>query len=252
MQIQRLKTSDLELFYTYAKEEQWDIEDIHIRTLLKIHPDDFFIFYENEELLGYVVALKESSEFGFISSLLVLKKFRSLGYGAKIFSIALTHLKNCQIALDSVLGQEKFYEKFGFKAYFDVNTYMFQTGELSIQKSKTLEVSSVDKEDSLRGQSKYFKSLLLDKNVSYRAIKEHTDSFAFAFAYKDGYKITIQSEDVNHALSLFFALCQNYENKTAVYLQSSMQNTMLEALAQALGMKRVLHSTRMYNKILAS
>lgn len=252
MQIQKLKASDLELFYSYAREEKWDIEDVHIRALLQTYPDDFFIFYENEKLLGYVVALKESPEFGFISSLLVLKEFRGKGYGAKILSIALEHLKDSQVALDSVLGQEKFYEKFGFKSYFEVNTYMFTTGAVSIQKDKALQVSGFDKELSQKGKSDYFKALLLDKNVSYRAIKENPDSFAFAFAYKDGYKITLHSQDINHALTLFFALSQDYKKQTAIYIQSSKQNTMLEALAQALQMKKVSHTTRMYNKILTS
>ncbi|HIC12034.1 MAG TPA: N-acetyltransferase [Sulfurimonas sp.] len=131
MQIQKLQENDLELFYKYAKEEQWDIEGIHIRTSLKTYPNDFFIFYQNRQLIGYVVALKESEQFAFISSLLVLKKFRGLGYGAKIFSFALQHLKTCQIALDSVVGQEKFYEKFEFESYFDVTTSVFKTGKVS-------------------------------------------------------------------------------------------------------------------------
>lgn len=93
MKIQKLQECDLELFYTYAKEEKWDIEEIHIRSLLKTRPDDFFIFYKNSKLLGYVVSLKQSESFGFISSLLILKEFRGMGYGKKIFSFALKHLQ---------------------------------------------------------------------------------------------------------------------------------------------------------------
>ena len=249
MQIQNLKESDLERFYQYAKEEEWDIEDVHIRSLLKTHPDDFFIFYHNNELIGYVVALKESEQFGFISSLLVLQEFRGLGYGEKIFSFSLEYLKGCQIALDSVLGQEKFYEKFGFASYFDVNTHVFKTGQVSTKKN-AIEVVDFDKELSLKGQNEYFKTLLLDKNVTYKAIKDNFDSFAFSFAYKDGYKVTIKTDDINYGVTLFFALTQNYESNTAIYMQLSPQEAILEAISQALSMQKVSHFTRMYNKIL--
>ncbi|MDF1878090.1 GNAT family N-acetyltransferase [Sulfurimonas sp. SAG-AH-194-C20] len=251
MQAKKLIESDLELFYKYAKIEKWDIEDIHIRSLLKTHPDNFFIFYKDNVLVGYVVALNESAAFGFISSLLVLKEFRGLGYGAEIFSLALKHLQNRQIALDSVLGQETFYEKFGFSSYFDVNLYLYKTGKVSLKESDTLEVVAFDEKHSLEGKSDYLKYLLQDKDIYYKAIKGVSDSFAFIFPYKDGHKITINSQDINHAVTLLFALCQNYESNTAIYLQSSQQNTMLEALAQALGMSKVSHHTRMYNKILA-
>lgn len=249
MQIQKLKENDLELFYRYAKVEDWDIEDIHIRSLLQTHPNDFFIFYQDTLLIGYVVALKESSEFGFISSLLVLKKFRGLGYGAKIFSFALEHLKGCQIALDSDLGQEGFYEKFGFSAYFDVNVYMFLTGAVDV-KEDIFEVSAFD--NSLyKKQDEYMKTILLDKGVDAKVIKSDTNSLAFAFAYKDGYKVTLKTQDINHALALFFALCSEYEHNTPIYIYSTPQETMLEALSEGLKMKKISHQTRMYNKILS-
>lgn len=249
MQIQKLREHDLELFYKHAKKENWDIEDIHIRASLKTHPNDFFIFYKNSQLIGFVVALKENEEFAFISSLLVLKEFRGIGYGKEIFLLALEHLKACQVALDSVLGQEPFYEKFGFKSYFDIDTLVFKTGQMS-PKNNTIEVVDFDKKLSLKGQSEYLKTLLLEKGVHYKAIKDDLNSFAFAFAYKDGYKVFINTQDINHAITLFFSLCQNYESGTFIYMQSSPQEPMLQALSQALSMTKVSHFTRMYNKIL--
>lgn len=107
-----------------------------------------------------------------------------------------------------------------------------------------------DKKLSLRGQSEYYQSLLLDKGVTYKTIKDTPDSFAFLFAYKDGYKITIKTQDINHGATLFFALCQNYESNTSIYMLSTLQEPILEALVQALSMTKVSHQTRMYNKIL--
>ncbi|HIP19576.1 MAG TPA: N-acetyltransferase [Sulfurimonas sp.] len=251
MQIQNLHLDDLELFYKYAKEEHWDIEDPHIRALLKTHPEDFFIFYEDSELVGFVVAIKENEELGFISSLLVLKEFRSLGYGKKIFTFACEHLGERQIGLDSVLGQEIFYEKFNFKRYFDVNTYQFQTGKFSIN-SDTYSIIDFDKELCLSNQTEFLKELLVNEDLDYKAIIEEgvVSSFAFSFHYKDGYKVTIHTQDVNHGAALFFALCKDYIHHTAIYIQTTKVDSLLEALAQALEMKQVSYTTRMYNKIL--
>ncbi|CAI6148258.1 MAG: hypothetical protein SPLUMA1_SPLUMAMAG1_00638 [uncultured Sulfurimonas sp.] len=81
-------------------------------------------------------------------------------------------------------------------------------------------------------------------------IEDIPDSFAFLFAYKDGYKITIKTQDINHGVTLFFALCQNYESNTSIYMLSTLQEPILEALVQALSITKVSHQTRMYNKIL--
>ncbi|SFV66852.1 GCN5-related N-acetyltransferase [hydrothermal vent metagenome] len=251
MQIQKLQEKDLTLFYSHAKEEQWDIEDIHIPTLLKTNPKDFFIFYENKKLLGYVVALKESEQFGFISSLLVLKEFRSLGYGKKILTVALKHLQNRQIALDSVLGQETFYEKFSFKRYFDVSYFKFIVGSVALSQPK-YDTIDFDAKLSLDGQSEYTKLLLQNKNIHYKAIKSNNtiSAFAFSFTYKDGYKITLNAEDINEAISLFFALTNNYKKNTNIYIQVTRLSPILEAITEALQMSEVSKMTRMYNKVL--
>lgn len=80
------------------------------------------------------------------------------------------------------------------------------------------------------------------KNVTYKAIKDNFDSFA----YKDGYKVTIKTDDINYGVTLFFALTQNYESNTAIYMHLSPQ----EAILEVLSMQKVSHFTRIYNKIL--
>lgn len=249
MQIKNLCEDDLELFYEHAKKEKWDIEDLHIRSLLKTHPDDFFVFYIDEKLLGFVVALKESDILGFISSLLVVEEFRNLGYGKKILSFTLEHLQERQIALDSVIGQEEFYKKFGFSSYFDVNVYKFITGKLSINNDN---FKIVDFDKNFIADNAYLQNLLSDKNTLYKAIQEQENisSFAFSFPYKDGYKLTINTENIHHALALFFALASNYEKDTAIYIHTTQIHPLLEALVEALEMQEVSSMKRMYNKIL--
>lgn len=247
----KLTVETLNLFFKYAKEEFWEIEEIYIRALLKSNPNDFFIFYEKEKLIGFVIALKENNTFGFISSVLVLKNFRGLGYGKKIFIFAIEHLKCSQIAVDSTKNKESFYEKFGFKSYFNVCLYRFTPNTLEI-KSDRYKVIEFDKKLSLYGQSTYIKQILLNENILYKAIKhgDNINSFAFSYPYKDGYKITINADHIDKALTLFVSILNQYEKKRNIYIQVTRLSPVLEDLVQHLKMRVVSKHIRMYNKIL--
>lgn len=65
MQIQKLQENDLELFYKYAKEEQWDIEDI---------PDSFAFLFAYKD--GYKITIKTQEIMGSLSFLHCVKTMR--------------------------------------------------------------------------------------------------------------------------------------------------------------------------------
>ena len=251
MKIQTLKCQELSLLFKYASLEGWDVEELHILALLNAHPNDFFIAYKKEKLIGFIVAIKHSHEFGFISSFLVLKEFRGLGYGRVIFNFALKHLQGCQIALDSVIDKEKLYKNAGFKSYFDVITYKFISGSLEVTH---LDMQTIEYDENLTLLSNpyYMNTMIKDKRVSYKAILKDDDisSCAFTFPYKDGYKINIESTDIDEAITLFFALSDKLPNKTAIYLQATKLSPLHLTLIQELQMSQDSKLSRMYNKIL--
>jgi len=249
MKIQILKESELPLLLHYAIVENWDIEEAHTFALLKTNPNDFFIAYEEKKLIGFIVALRESERFGFISSLLVLEEFRGLRFGKELFEFALKHLKGCQVALDSVVGKEKFYEAYGFTSYFDVTHYKFEVGSVTLPQNGFLIKSEIDKE--LISQSNYLNILLQDQDVLFRSvISKKVNAYAFAFKYKNGYKITIDSEDINTSVTLFFSIAEEVKKGSYIYLQVTKLSPLLEALVEALKMSEDTKSIRMYNKIL--
>jgi len=250
MQIRTLQQKELELLFFHFKQENWDSEELHTNALFLSHPKDFFIAYQGKKLLGFILAIKYSHEFGFISSFIVLKEFRGLGYGQVLFTFALEHLKGCQIALDSIVEKQELYKKFGFLPYFDVITYKFITNSVTLPSSK-IETIDFDKNLSLEGQNPYMINMLLNKDITYKAVKKENtiSSFAFSFKYKDGYKIHIESLDINEAITLFFALSDAYKKQTAIYLQTSKQSSILLAIAELLEMSEYNKFVRMYNKI---
>ena len=251
MKIRKLQESELTLLFKYASLEGWDTEEAHTLALYGTHPDDFFIAYKQKQLLGFIVAIKYSDEFGFISSFLVLKEFRSLSYGKQILNFALKHLEGCQIALDSVVDKTTLYERVGFKAYFDVISYCFETGSVELPLSP-IETINFDKNLALLADNSYISAMVANEEVNYRAVKDAklVSSCAFTFKYKDGYKIHIESQDINEALTLFFNLTDEFEKGTKIYLQASKLSPLLLAIVQALKMSETSKFIRMYNKIL--
>lgn len=247
-QIRELKEQELSLLFHYSSKEGWDNESLHTQALFHQHPHDFFIAYEQKNLIGFVIALKNSSAFGFISNLLILQEFRNCGFGRKLFNHALSHLKGLQIGLDSVIGQEAFYERAGFESYFLVSSYKFNKGSVTLP-TMSIAVSDFSKEYSLENKDASMQELICNKATNYKAIRHKENSFALSFSYAQGYKIHLESEDINEALTLFFALVNEHNEGTLIYLQASPLSPLLEALVQLLKMDVHAQHKRMYNFI---
>lgn len=246
MVVNKLQENELPLLFHYSSLEGWNNETVHTTALFHQHPQDFFILSQQDKLIGFIIAIKYSNSFGFISNLLILKEFRGLGYGKKLFEFALEHLQGCQIALDSVVGKEGIYQKLGFTSYFNLYIYRFIGGSFTLPESY-LEVINFTQENSLKDKDDYTQEIILSKETQYKAIQNKENSFALSFAYADGYKIHIESEDINEALTLFFALTDMHKEGTAFYLQASTLTPMLEAIVELLKMQVDSTHTRMYN-----
>ena len=250
-QIRRLKKAELPLLFNSSKQENWTNEEVHTTALYKAHPEDFFIAFRGNSVVGFILAIRYSDKFGFISNFLILPAFRSQGYGKKLFAFACEHLKGSQIALDSVSGKEKFYENFGFSSYFDVANYVFTKGAVTLPSSELI-VTSFDKDLALVSKDMYMKTMILANRTSYKAIKSKNSisSFGFHFKYKDGYKIYIDSQEINETVSIFFALIEDLENNTHIYMQTTPLEPLYEAVSELLKMKMYEVSVRMYNKVI--
>ena len=75
-------------------------------------------------------------------------------------------------------------------------------------------------------------------------------TFTFTFKYRDGYKINIETQDINDAIILFFALTHHLEAGINIYLQVTPLLPILEALVELLKMSTDSKLLRMYNKII--
>jgi len=251
MKIKILNKNELDLLFFHIRLEGWNLEEAHFKTLYKVKPNDFFIAFKDDKLVGFILAIKHSNKFGMISTFLILKEYRSLGFGKTLFQYALAHLKGCQIALDSIIGYENFYKKFNFKEYFDVYTYKYITDSLKV-KNKNIKIYNFNEKLSLKNKNEYQKIILKDKNIKYKELRQKntTTSFAYILPFNDGYKITIEAHDINEAISLFLELAKEVNIKSNIYIEVSKLSPMLMDVTKVLDMKIESQLLRMYNKIL--
>lgn len=249
MIIRCLRESELELLFYYSKLEAWFLEKIETESLFQAYPQDFFIAFKGQEKIGFIIAIKHSKKLGFISSFLVVKKFRSQGYGKKIFLHAIKHLEPAQIALDSLFGEERFYEQFAFKTYFEVCIYRYALDKsalnlLSFTAFQTQNTRLIDE------QSEYLKILLSHKDVFSASISSNHKENAYLFSYKDGYKIEIQTGDIHKVLSLYIALTKDIKDGTHIYIKADVLSPLILSLTKILNMQIDHKYNRMYNKII--
>ena len=251
LKINSLKKEQLNLLFKYSKMEKWSLEKPHVECQYRNYWDDFFVAYFQNELVGFILAIRHTQTFGFISNFIILKRFRGRGFGRELFSHALKHLGSRQIALDAVKGKEQFYKNFGFKSYFDVNVAKFITGSVTLPSSH-VEVVDFNEKRSLANVDAYMQCLITDKSIRYKAVKASNaiTSYGLCFAYNDGYKVVLNAEDINEAITLFFECIKDFETGTPIYMQISKLEPLLQTVRKLLNMKTTIHYTRMYNKII--
>ncbi|QOY54775.1 GNAT family N-acetyltransferase [Candidatus Sulfurimonas marisnigri] len=258
LNIRELRQSELVSFFNSFKLEGFTNNVSHIKCLNKSYPNDFFIAYKDKELVGFVLAIKESEKFGRLSNLLILKKFRSQGFGKELLNFAKKHLDGCQIAIDCIQGKEQIYEAVGFKAYFETSLFSFNSGQTQAPKSN-ITVSNVSESSFLEHNLKlnYLKkqsytSCLFKKSTLCKGVynEDSLSSYAILLPYKDGYQIVLSSNEINEALALIYHLSKDLNKATSIYIEVPQTEQLLLRIVKLHDMEIVSTTTNMYNKIL--
>lgn len=250
LKIRVLEKEELPLLLGHAYEVGLDVEELHLKCQFTLHQEDFFIAHKDDALVGFIVALKHSDNFAFISNLLVLKEFRGHGYAKMLLAFALEHLQDAQIALDSSYETTHFYEKAGFSSYFDLHTFLYITTNESHDLGK-FNFQNYENSTSANKTNNYLQCLLKNKDVSYISLETDAvlNSFNITFPYKDGYKIVIDAQKLEQARALFFKLSQSFEEGVSIYMDATKLNPIFLTLAKELAMIELSKSARMYNKV---
>ncbi len=250
LSIRALKKEELNLLFKHAYDAKLDVEELHLRCQYTTHSDDFFIAHKDDDLVGFIVALRHSDEFAFISNFLILPEFQKRGYGTLLLEFALEHLQNRQIALDSDALYKSFYEKAGFRSYFDVDTFLYITKKDSLYHTN-LTFKNYQESTSTNKTNPFLQCLVHNEKTTYISLEteEILPSYGVSFTYKDGYKIVIDTQKYEHAKAIFFKLTQKFERGISIYIEATKLNPIFLNLAYDLEMILFSKSSRMYNKV---
>lgn len=250
-----MREEELPYLFEWAASQKWRSEPEHIACLFKTERDGFFIAYVDEQPVGMVLAVRAGESFGVISNLFVLQEFRSRGFGIRLFEHALEYLKGRMLFLDSVIGTEEMYARYGFEAQYDVSCHVFQTGSTTLPESnikvvRHMEIDRVlafDAEASGLDRRDYMRCLLGSEKMVFRAVEdgEGLSSYGLRFEYADGHKVILASRDINEAVTLFFELIVNIRLHTPIYLSATDNEPMVLAIIALLKMQRVSKNVRM-------
>jgi len=251
LNIRVLKKDEFPSLFKHSYDAKLEVEELHLRCQHKVHPNDFFIAHKDKSIVGYIVAIRQSDELGFISTFLVLKEFRAKGYGTLILDFALEHLRDRQVVLDSILENTHIYTKAGFQSYFDLHTFLYITKKHRTY-AKNIKFINYDECNSQNKQNKYLKCLLSNKDTNYKAIQTNniTKSYGISFKHNDGYKIVIGSSDYEESKAIFEELTKEFDEGISIYIEATKLNPIFLNLADELGMIEYARFARMYNKVL--
>ena len=113
--IRQMTKSDLDLAISWADSEGWN-PGLHDRdAFFNTDPQGFFMGFLDGKPISCISAVSYGKDFGFIGFYIVHSKYRSKGYGIKIWNKAIDYLKTQNIGLDGVVAQQENYKKSGFK-----------------------------------------------------------------------------------------------------------------------------------------
>lgn len=126
-----LDAAGLDMLLGWAQAEGWSPGVNDGPCFFAADPEGFFGAWVHGEMVGGVAAVRYGANYGFIGLLIVKPSFRGGDIAPRLFQLALEHLGDRTIGLDSVLSQESNYQRlFGFaKAHGQVR-YLGKAGSM--------------------------------------------------------------------------------------------------------------------------
>ncbi|WP_455756918.1 GNAT family N-acetyltransferase [Sulfurimonas sp.] len=250
--IKQLNKEQLPLLLNALELESWHVETADINCLYANFSKGFLIAYSDDTVVGFISAIKYSENFGLISNFVVLKEFRTRGFGRELFNHAMSLLDGCQIALESSIEDEYIYVKKGFKSYYDSIYYCFHIDKKSYFANNFNIKNFLDEKEISDKYSIYLNCVASHKDTIVKAIynDEKLSSYGLCTQHGDGYKVVISSKDNDETLAIFFSLIEKFELSTKIYIEVTKLDANLINIVNLLKMKEHSKKRKMYNKIL--
>ncbi len=257
--IRNAQRHEVDLIISWANQEGWNPGRHDAETFYKTDPNGFFLGILDGKPVASISAVAYNDSFGFLGFYIVRPLLRGQGLGTDIWNAGIEYLGDRNIGLDSVLEQQKLYERLGFRpCYKSVRHQGMGTGQE--HKAEGIKyLSEVPIKDLLAYDDQCFP---VPRHVFTDSWIRQTGGFALA-AVNDGemggygllrqchlgYKIgPLFADDEDAAHTLFRALCCHAPLGAPVFLDTPETNSAAMDLAKRHNMHPVFETVRMYTK----
>jgi hypothetical protein len=221
-------------------------------------PAGFLVGRLDGEPVGCISVVRYGEGFGFLGFYIMTPKARGQGYGIRLWNAGMKHLAGRLVGLDGVPAQQANYVKSGFRLAWRNVRYQGVAGAsggapngVSLVDARTLPFDRLAAYDRrfFREHREAFLALwiALSGHVSLAALRDGAlQGFAVLRPCRDGFKIgPLYAADAGIAATLAGALCQRAGGQN-VALDVPEPNKAAGALAEAMGLKPVFETARMY------
>jgi RimJ/RimL family protein N-acetyltransferase len=223
-----------------------------------VDPAGFLVGRLDGEPVGCISVMRYGESFGFLGFYIMTPQARGQGYGIRIWQAGMKHLAGRMVGLDGVPAQQENYRKSGFRLAWRNVRYQgvarsvhARAAGIGLVDARSLPFDRLAAYDRrfFREHREAFLSLwiALPGHVSLAALRDGAlQGFGVIRPCRDGFKIgPLHAADANIATALAGALAAHAAGKP-VALDVPEPNAQAVALAQAMGLKPVFETARMY------
>jgi GNAT superfamily N-acetyltransferase len=266
VKIRALSLEEISIPLGWAKQEGWNPGLSDAAPFWLSDPKGFIGGFIDDNLVACISAVRYDNQFGFMGFYLVAPAYRGHGYGLQVWQAAMDHLRGVTcIGLDGVVAQQNNYRKSGFEIAhrnmrFEGSLPFTASGIELAASERLVPVADIPMNDILDFDAQHFPTR---RQVFLHAWVHQTEHYALALMKGDevcaygvirpcatGYKIgPLFAHHPDQARNLVFALCQNLDHRTPIYLDPPAENPAAITLVNELGMKFVFETARMYRGV---
>ena len=256
--IEQMTFEDVELAIDWAAEEGWNPGLYDAKCFYGADESGFLKGVLDGEMIASISVVKYGLEFAFLGFYIVKPEYRGQGYGYLLWQEAMKDVEGYNVALDGVVDQQPNYKKSGFKLAHRNIRFEGIKGK-AVPTYKSVDLSQVPFHQLLEYDRQFFpaeRKEFLKLWISRPQTKalgildgQQLKGYGVIRKCRQGYKIgPVFAEDDKTAMMLIQDLISELKEGEAFFLDIPEVNKKARAITQALSMKSVFETARMYTK----
>ena len=256
--IEQMTFEDVELAIDWAAEEGWNPGLYDAKCFYAADESGFLKGVLDGEMIASISVVKYGLEFAFLGFYIVKPEYRGQGYGYLLWQEAMKDVEGYNVALDGVVDQQPNYKKSGFKLAHRNIRFEGIKGK-AVPTYKSVDLSQVPFPQLLEYDRQFFpaeRKEFLKLWISRPQTKalgildgQQLKGYGVIRKCRQGYKIgPVFAEDDKTAMMLIQDLISELKEGEAFFLDIPEVNKKARAITQALSMKSVFETARMYTK----